>query len=120
EPAPRARRQAEARTRGTQGAVHRADRSHARDRRRRWRIAAIGLAGAAIAAAVLMFNDHVAAEVNVTHVHGYVRFALQPRTPLEKMIAAGDGQAFLAIARDPTVRHPEVFMDGPGEAAYRA
>jgi hypothetical protein len=31
-----------------------------------------------------------------------------------------DGQAFAALAQDPALRRPEVFRQGPAEAAYRA
>lgn len=43
----------------------------------------------------------------------------QPTSRLHVLLNLGDGQAFAALAVDPTISHPEVFRDGDAEAAYR-
>jgi hypothetical protein len=43
-----------------------------------------------------------------------------PSRPLELVMNSGDGQAFAAIGRDPLLGDPDVFWEGPEEAAYRA
>jgi len=40
--------------------------------------------------------------------------------PVDILFALGDGQAYLALARDPTLSHPSVFLGGKEDAAYRA
>lgn len=40
--------------------------------------------------------------------------------PLEVALARGDGQAYAALAADPTLARPSVIQGGPDEAAYRA
>lgn len=43
-----------------------------------------------------------------------------PSSHLEAAIDVADGQAYAALAHDPTFSHPEVFKDGPAEFVYRA
>lgn len=43
-----------------------------------------------------------------------------PRSALEVILVQGDGQVFAALARDPSLSHPEVFRYGSFDAAYRA
>jgi len=43
----------------------------------------------------------------------------RPDERVEVLLNEGDGQAFAALATDPALRRPEVFRDGPAEAAYR-
>jgi hypothetical protein len=50
----------------------------------------------------------------------YVRLYDMPRDRFEVIINQGDGQAFAALARDPTLSRPDVFRGGRAEAAYRA
>lgn len=50
----------------------------------------------------------------------YVRTFDYTDAPLEVAIARGDGQAYAAIATDPTLSRPAVFRGGAEEAAYRA
>jgi hypothetical protein len=58
--------------------------------------------------------------------HPYVRLYDPPTTRAEAMLVVGDGQAFAALAQDPTLARPGVFRstvnDAPpgAEAAYRA
>jgi hypothetical protein len=49
----------------------------------------------------------------------YARVFDRLDNPLDILFALGDGQGFLAFARDPTLSHPEVFAVR-GEGAYRA
>ena len=65
-----------------------------------------------------------------TPVHGsdhpYIVLYDPPRTRAEAMLVQGDGQAFAALAQDPTLSRPEVFNGSAAavspahEAAYRA
>lgn len=50
----------------------------------------------------------------------YVRLYDHPENALEVIVNQGDGQAFAALAQDPTLSRPEVFRGGAPEAAYRA
>lgn len=50
----------------------------------------------------------------------YVRLYDTPHDRLEVLINQGDGQAFAALAQDPTLSRPDVFRGGAPEAAYRA
>jgi hypothetical protein len=58
--------------------------------------------------------------------HPYVRLYDPPETRAEALLVVGDGQAFAALAQDPTMGRPRVFRstanDAPtgAEAAYRA
>lgn len=55
-----------------------------------------------------------------TRGDAYVRSFDENTRPLDVALAGGDGQAFAAIAVDPTLSRPEVFREGAPEAAYRA
>lgn len=50
----------------------------------------------------------------------YVALYADPDTPAELLVNQGDGQAFAALAQDPTLSRPDAFLAGSGEAAYRA
>lgn len=50
----------------------------------------------------------------------YVTLYTDPDTAAEVLINQGDGQAFAALAQDPTMARPEVYLGGRPEAAYRA
>ncbi len=56
-----------------------------------------------------------------THLTGltYVRGYEHATRPLDKALGLGDGQAFAAIARDPTFARPDLFRAGRAGAAYR-
>lgn len=43
-----------------------------------------------------------------------------PQDRLQKVITIADGQAWAALAQDPTFSHPEVFKPGTAEFVYRA
>jgi hypothetical protein len=43
-----------------------------------------------------------------------------PTSHLQAAIDVADGQAYAALAQDPTASHPEVFKDGPAEFVYRS
>lgn len=81
----------------------------------------VGLAlVAGVLAAGMVWLRLGALEGVTTHGRTYVRtFAFNSR-PVEAALATGDGQAFAAIAMDPTLSRPEVFVDGAPEMAYRA
>lgn len=80
---------------------------------------ALGVIAACISAAMaLSWID--SREGAVTRSDTYVRtFAFVSR-PIDVALATGDGQAFAAMAMDPTMSRPEVYLTGPREAAYRA
>src|SRR5205085_423283 len=88
--------------------------------RQRRRVLAATLTGALLATVVVVFNVRQADSVHVHHIDTYTRFANHPTTGLEKMAATGDGQAFEAVGRDPTLSDPDVFTTGRGDYAYRA
>src|SRR5206468_2285732 len=50
----------------------------------------------------------------------YVSTFAHASHPLDVMLVTGDGQAFAAIARDPTLTRPGVFHASNREMAYRA
>lgn len=50
----------------------------------------------------------------------YVTLYDEPSSSAEVLLNQGDGQAFAALAQDPTLARPEVFRAGNTEAAYRA
>jgi hypothetical protein len=52
--------------------------------------------------------------------HIFVSTYDPPQNNLEGVIDFEDGQAWAALARDPTLSHPEVFHDGTKEFVYRA
>ena len=52
--------------------------------------------------------------------HGFVSTYDPPTNRLEVTADSGDGQSYAALASDPSLARPEVFYQGPSEAAYRA
>ncbi|MFN8036522.1 MAG: hypothetical protein U0V73_11355 [Acidimicrobiia bacterium] len=52
--------------------------------------------------------------------HPYVSTFEHPSSSLEKALALGDGMAYAALARDPTLARPELFRPAAYVAAYRA
>jgi hypothetical protein len=52
--------------------------------------------------------------------HIFVTTYDPPANRLETVITVADGQAWAALAQDPTFSRPEVFTDGPDEFVYRA
>lgn len=59
-------------------------------------------------------------EGDTTGPDTYVRTFASTSRPVEVALATGDGQAFAAMAMDPTMARPEVYVTGVPEAAYRA
>jgi hypothetical protein len=51
---------------------------------------------------------------------GYVTLFYPPRSSFEVLLLHGDGQAYAALAQDPTLSHAEVFREGPTQAGYFA
>lgn len=78
-----------------------------------------GLLGTVLAGLVTVLSLQ-ALEGVTTSGRAYVRTFDRNTRPLDVALASGDGQAFAAIAADPTLSHPEVFRAGAPEAAYRA
>jgi hypothetical protein len=82
-------------------------------------LVALVVAGAVVGARYLSMSLPVAG-------HPYVRLYDPPRDRAEAYLVVGDGQAFAALAQDPTLARPTVFRatanDAPdsAEAAYRA
>ena len=74
--------------------------------------------GAVVTAVILVL---MVLRVSTLHVSGQsslVRGFEHPKGAVEKMLATSDGQTIAAIARDPTLSHPEVFNGH--DFAYRA
>jgi hypothetical protein len=80
---------------------------------------AAGVAAAAIAAMLSLANVGRVAR-SATSGQPYVRTFDNAQAPLRKTLATGDGQAYAALAADPTLARPGVFRGGTVEAAYRA
>jgi hypothetical protein len=82
-------------------------------------LVALVVAGAVVGARYLSMSLPVVG-------HPYVRLYDPPRDRAEAYLVVGDGQAFAALAQDPTLARPTVFRatanDAPdsAEAAYRA
>lgn len=76
---------------------------------------------AAVFATVIVVTNFARADPDV-HEEGvpYVALYADPGTPAELLVNQGDGQAFAALAQDPTLSRPDAFLGGPEEAAYRA
>ena len=51
---------------------------------------------------------------------GYVELFSPPQDTFEVLLLAGDGQAYAAIARDPSLSRPEAFRSGASHEAYFA
>lgn len=73
------------------------------------------LGGFIIAISVLQTRHLVGNITGDPYAHVFERLD----DPLDILFALGDGQGFVAFARDPTLSHPEVFVVR-GEGAYRA
>ena len=85
------------------------------------RVAALGIAGAALAALLIGVLGYGAQQLGPTSVSAYTT-SYDHRMlddPLELLLVQSDGQAFASLARDPTLARPEVFRTD-AEAAYRA
>lgn len=80
---------------------------------------------AGVLAAASVYGRWAATPVDANE-HPYVSLYDPPRTSAEAMLNEGDGQAFAALAQDPTLSRPEVFNGSAAavapadEAAYRA
>jgi len=81
---------------------------------------ATGVAGMLVAAALIVGLAHNAERTAPRQLRALVTEYDQPRGALEAMLVAGDGQVFAALARDPSLSHPEVFRYGRFDAAYRS
>jgi hypothetical protein len=84
-------------------------------------VASLGLIAAFVGGAIVAVNLYVAHRLG-THVSGtpYADVLVRLDDPLDILFALGDGQASVAIARDPTLSHVEVFRGANGEASLRA
>lgn len=83
----------------------------------------VALAGAAIGLVFVVVNLRGIAATLPPPVEGpppYVSLYDPPTNAFEVALNQGDGQAFAALATDPSLQRPELFRPGPGEAAYRA
>jgi hypothetical protein len=79
----------------------------------------LGLLASALAAFVVVRGTHDVRGATVDG-HGFVRNFDHPTRPLDILLGRGDGQAFAQLARDPSLRHPEEWVLGSTDAAYRA
>lgn len=76
------------------------------------------LAGCIVAAMALLRIESMTGAV--TRPDTYVRTFGGVSRPIDVALATGDGQAFAAMAMDPTMARPDVYPTGRREAAYRA
>lgn len=76
------------------------------------------VAGVVTAAMVVAWV--VAQDGRKTGPDTYVSTFASTSRPFDVALATGDGQAFAAIATDPTLSRPDVYVTGAREAAYRA
>ncbi len=77
----------------------------------------IGMVGAAIAAWYLWREDR--GIILYPNQHPYVHLYEHSHGWLEAAMTVGDGQAYGALARDPTLARPHVMKGGPADVAYR-
>ena len=81
---------------------------------------------AAVLASCIVLTRWAVSDPSRTDGHPYVNLYDPPRDKAEAMIVVGDGQAYAALARDPTLARPGVFepnvsqVSHRSEAAYRA
>lgn len=83
--------------------------------------AVIGIAG--FVGALIVFCVHlslVEPPTDDSSGRAYVTLYDPPRTPMDTVLFTGDGQAWAALARDPTFSDPSVFRHGTAEHVYRA
>lgn len=73
-----------------------------------------------VAAVLIVGLAHNAERTTPRQLRALVTEYDHPRDTLEDMLVGGDGQVFAALARDPSLSHPEVFRYGRFDAAYRA
>jgi hypothetical protein len=76
----------------------------------------VGVVAAVLAASLLLVDSHRSRIVGAGHP--YVRTYSHATRGLSGAMAAGDGQAFGALAQDPTLARPGVFVAGR-DVAYR-
>lgn len=89
----------------------------------------VNAAVAAVLALVLVLAALGAAEVpppspdsttSAGATGGYTRLHSPPASPFEVLLVHGDGQAYAALAEDPTLSRPDAFVAGAPAAAYFA
>jgi hypothetical protein len=85
------------------------------------RLIPVAIAGLALGSLIILANLAVARRT-VGHTKGYPYANVFQRldNPVDLLFALGDGQSFVALARDPTLSHPEAFLAGKDQAAFRA
>ena len=82
-------------------------------------VVAVGLVGSLMAAILVLSMVRSASPACCNGWKPYVTLYDRERDHVEALLVSGDGQAFAALAQDPTLAHPEV-IDEPGEYSYRA
>jgi hypothetical protein len=83
------------------------------------RVLALGIAGACVATLVLVLGAHAVRVAPAPERGTRAPAATQSSVGLRALLTAGDGQAYAAIARDPTLARPLLLASKP-EFAYRA
>ena len=83
------------------------------------RALAVGFAAALIATVIVVNLVDAARPECCDDQVPYVTLYAGDRNQIEALLVAGDGQAFAALAQDPTLSRPAV-IDAEGEYAYRA
>jgi hypothetical protein len=85
-------------------------------------LAYIALAGGIVGVAMIAVNLYTAArlEGHIRPSTPYADVFSKLNDPLDILFALGDGQAFVALARDPSLSNLTAFRDSRGEASLRA
>jgi hypothetical protein len=86
-----------------------------------WRpVLIIGAAVAALATVAMIYTIDQTVVPPPGTVRSYTSTFSTPQSPVEVVLVRADGQAYGALALDPTLAHPEVFTNGPQWASYFA
>ena len=86
-----------------------------------WRpILIVGAVVAALAAAAMIYGIGITVIPPPGTVTSYTSTFSLPQSAVEVVLVRADGQAYGALALDPTLAHPEVFTNGPEWASYFA
>ena len=75
---------------------------------------------AVVLAAGIVVSRWAVSDPSRTGGHPYVNLYDPPRDKAEALIVVGDGQAYAALAQDPTLARPEVFEPNVSQVSHRA
>jgi hypothetical protein len=90
--------------------------------RGRRRLVGVALLSVAVGGAVIVWSMTATLpnDAAVTYFGSFVGWREAELTTAHRVMAVDDGRYFVALAADPALQRPEVFREGPHEAAYRA